>query len=191
MHTLILHPTAVSQWQALVLEAEQACEINLDTELESYLVFLLMRFLRHQDIADSILALEFLHSLDKHGQVRYNKLRDLGDKCLLFSGLFPERALRRHVKISYFIALGQTAYDNLAALAPPRERDLFTSLAQQFLTLMEVLQGMRAFYQQQPVPVLSAVELWQDTGSDYVARYSLSDLKKQRLFTVRGTKRLQ
>jgi len=78
MHTLILHPTAVSQWQALVLEAEQACEINLDTELESYLVFLLMRFLRHQDIADSILALEFLHSLDKHGQVRYNKLRDLG-----------------------------------------------------------------------------------------------------------------
>ena len=44
MTRLILEPTSVAQWQALVREAQSECNCNLDETLESYLVFLLMRF---------------------------------------------------------------------------------------------------------------------------------------------------
>jgi len=44
MAELILEPTPRAQWQALVHEAQSACDRQLDEALECYLVFLLMRF---------------------------------------------------------------------------------------------------------------------------------------------------
>ena len=44
MKNLILHPTDISQWYALVTEAEVATHQNLTEDTESYLVFLLQRF---------------------------------------------------------------------------------------------------------------------------------------------------
>ena len=44
MKQLILEPTVQAQWQSLVHEAQSACDRHLDETLESYLVFLLMRF---------------------------------------------------------------------------------------------------------------------------------------------------
>ena len=44
MNKLILHPTDISQWHALVNEAQAATRLILNENTESYLVFLLMRF---------------------------------------------------------------------------------------------------------------------------------------------------
>lgn len=143
MDTLILHPSDMSQWHALVNEAEAACSMQLGEELESYLVFLLMRYMNQPELVSSILANEFLDSQHAIGQKRYDMLRNLGDKCLLFSGLFPENAEKRHVKVSYFINMGQTAYNTLSYSKERSFAELFAALCEDFICLTSVLQTMR------------------------------------------------
>ena len=93
MESLVLHPTATAQWHALVNEAESLRHIQLGEELESYLVFLLMRFTEKPEMAHSVLAMDFLDSVKAAGAERRDKLQDVGDKCLLFAG-FISRTCR-------------------------------------------------------------------------------------------------
>jgi len=173
---LILHPTALSQWQALVNEAEHHSSIQLSEELESYLVFLLMRFSEQSDFVHSILGMEFLESLKKLKLARQESLRDVGDKCLLLAGLFPGNARRRRVRISYYVNLGQSAYDSLSETYLNQFSNLFASLSDHFVGLMDILHTLRELTSEQSVlDLLQAEELWQDTQS----KHALSVLRKK------------
>ena len=166
MKALLLHPTSTAQWQALVIEARRAAQAELNETLESYLVFLLMRFTSRPEIANCVLAVEYLQTLLDHGRPRQDKLRDVGDRCLLFSGLFPQRAEQRRVKISYFVNLGRSAYQELGDSLPQSMASLYQSLAVDFVGLMDVLQAMRQLGVEQPsLSPFAAYDLWQDTGS--------------------------
>lgn len=167
MRGLVLEPTATAQWQALVTEAETLAHRPLDEHLESYLVFTLMRFTQQPALASSILSLEFLNALQQNGQLRQEQLRDVGDKCLLFSGLFPHLAKRRLVKISFFVDLGRSAYQQVQCASPNGMAQLYGQLATDFVPLMDVLHAMREIDDQHPaLDTLSHFELWEDTGSE-------------------------
>ncbi len=162
----ILEPTGdVARWQSLVAEAEKHAGVRLDEELESYLVFTLMRWLRRPDMASRILALDFLESFHQQARRRSESLRDVGDQCLLYSGLFPERAERRRVRVSYYVDLGRSAYHSLADGLNELAR-LFERLAEEFVSAMDILQAIRSVGGQ-PVGLtpLQAHDLWTDTGS--------------------------
>lgn len=168
MESLVLHPTDTAQWHALVSEAEYVCHIRLNEELESYLVFLLVRFAKQPELAASVLAMEFFHSVNSVGRKQQDSLRALGDKCLLLSGLFPGCAQKRLVSVSYFVDLGQTAYSTLSNLSSERVASLFSALCESFVSLMDVLQTMRETKRQLPsLMPLEAAELWNDTGSSH------------------------
>ncbi len=155
----------VAQWHALVEEAEQHAGVHLDEELESYLVFTLMRYLRRPDMASRVLALDFLESFHQQARVRSESLRDVGDQCLLYSGLFPRRAERRRVRVSYYVDLGRSAYRNLADGLSELAR-LFERMAEEFVSAMDILQAIRAVGGQEiGLGALQAHELWADTGS--------------------------
>lgn len=165
MKTLLLQPTTTAQWHSLVQEAESASHLRLPEDLESYLIFLLHRFTSRPEIAGSVLALEYLQSMQEKNIASQN-LQEIGDKCLLFAGLFPGRALRRRVHISYFVKLGQGAYNSLAARGREKFADLYTNLSKGFVSLMDVLQVMREFDNQVlSLTPLQAQELWQDVAS--------------------------
>ena len=108
MSRIILHPTSIAQWHALVSEGCHRTSHRLEVELESYLVFLLMRYINQPQLAESVLGQEFLASLQHQHNVEDN-IRDVGDKCLLFSGLFPGRAEKHQLRISYYVDIGQMA----------------------------------------------------------------------------------
>ena len=165
---LILEPTIMAQWHALVSKAEGESAIALNVELESYLVFLLMRFIDQPEIAKSILAMEFLQTVI--GQPPSTQLQAVGDKCLLYSGLFAEQAERRHVQISYFVYLGQSAYATLAGHTFKLRAELYHSLSDSFVKLMDVLQTIRAMNNPHFLMPLQAIELWKDTGSQYALK---------------------
>lgn len=166
MKRLILHPTETTQWQALLHEAQAACSLQLTEDLESYLVFLLMRYATHPGLATSVVGVDFLESYHKIGQNRQVLLRDVGDKCLLFSGLFPGHARRRKVKVSYFVGLGQSAYNALSSEDSVSQADLFATLCQDFVVLMDILQATRETSMQiKDLLPLEAAELWHETGS--------------------------
>ena len=162
----ILEPTGdVAQWHSLVIDAEKQAGVQLDEELESYLVFTLMRYLRRPDMASRVLALDFLESFHQQASRRSESLRDVGDQCLLYSGLFPQRAERRRVRVSYYVDLGRSAYRNLAEGLSELAR-LFERMAEEFVSAMDILQAIRTVGGQ-PVGLsaIQAHDLWADTGS--------------------------
>jgi hypothetical protein len=164
--SLVLHPTSTSQWHELVREAASSAEHELDEELESYLVFLLMRFMNNRAIASRTLAVEYLHGQLERGTVRRERLRDVGDHCLLFSGLFPKLAERRRVRLSYFIDLGRGAYHQLSAELSHSLSETFASLSASFVDLMDVLQAMRRVsLEESALQPIEAFDLWSATGS--------------------------
>lgn len=148
MKQLILHPTDISQWHALVNEAQAATRLILNENTESYLVFLLMRFSHGPKLIESVVALDFLESMRKPRQMQVDSLRDVGDKSLLFCGLFPGIAEQRHVSLSYFSDLGQAAYLTVSELQDKQTADLYFQLSAQFITLQQILQAMRGEYLQ-------------------------------------------
>ncbi|TAL62136.1 MAG: hypothetical protein EPN84_06955 [Legionella sp.] len=143
MKQLILHPTDISQWHALVNEAQASTRLVLPENTESYLVFLLMRFTQGPQLIESIIALDFLESVDKPRHLQKERFRDIGDKSLLFCGLFPGIAERRNVKLSYFSDMGKAAYLTVGELQDNEMAALYFQLSEQFITLQQILQAMR------------------------------------------------
>ena len=164
MTSLVLQPTDTAQWHALVAEAQHACHHTLSEPLESYLVFMLMRFTGRPDLVARAMALEFLDAQGE-GSRQPDKLRDVGDKCLLFSGLFPQLAERRLVRVSYFVRLGRSAYKQLGMLVDRETDRLYAQLSEAFVPVMDVLQAMRGMSGEPALGPLAAAELWADTGS--------------------------
>ena len=181
MPSLILQPTVTAQWQTLVKEAEDNSRLMLGEDLESYLVFLLVRFTIKPEIAKSVLSLEFLQSTQALGQQQQEKLQEVGDKCLLISGLFPGRALRRRVRISYFVQLGRSAYATLADICKEKQGELYKSVGEGFVPLMDVLHAVRETKDElASLTPLQAEELWQDTASPH----ALSVLRRYTTATI-------
>lgn len=143
MKQLILHPTDISQWHALVNEAQAATRLILNENTESYLVFLLMRFSQGPKLIESVVALDFLNSMQKSRPQQVELLRDVGDKSLLFCGLFPGMARKRHVSLNYFSDMGQAAYLSVGELHESDTANLYFQLSAQFINLQQILQAMR------------------------------------------------
>lgn len=148
MSQLILHPTDISQWYTLVNEAQASSRLVLNENIESYLVFLLIRFSQASRLMESVIALDFLESMQRSGQQQIERLRDVGDKSLLFCGLFPGMAAKRHVRLDYFSDMGQAAYLTVSELQQRESAFLYSELSAQFITMQHVLQAMRHCYLQ-------------------------------------------
>lgn len=167
-HALLLHPTMTAQWQALLNEAQQHCAIALNEELESYLVFLLIRFTECPELAKSVLGLEFLDSLQSQRRENQLRLKEVGDKCLLYAGLFPDHASRRRLTVNYFVNLGKTAYSTLSSQSHKNRASLFSALCQQFILMTDVLNATRdAAGQNYQRDLFQALECWTKSNSQY------------------------
>ncbi len=162
MKSLILHPTDVSQWYALVNEAQASTQIILDENIESYLVFLLQRFAQTPQLLESVLATDFLEAMHTAGKQRIESLRAVGDKSLLLCGLFPGIARRRHVSIDYYTGMGRSAYLTISELHEKPFSELYLQLSNDFLNMQKILQALRGEYYQIEVMHIDSVQLEHD-----------------------------
>lgn len=160
--SIVTSTTTTALWHEIIHEAEHSCAVTLKEEIESYLVFLLMRYINKPEFVKQIMALEFMHGMQKMSAQQEVMLREVGDKCLLFAGLFPRIAESRLVRLSYFVKIGQAAYVTISKTS----NDLYDHLSHQFVPLMDILQSIRHYTQNCPnLLPLEAYELWNDTGS--------------------------
>ena len=143
MKPLILHPTDTSQWHALVNEAQASTRLVLNENTESYLVFLLMRFSQTTQLIESVVAVDFLDSMNTTGRRQIERLREVGDKSLLLCGLFPGMANKHHVGLNYFSDMGRAAYLTVGELQDSALAPLYFQLSHQFTTMQQILQAMR------------------------------------------------
>lgn len=129
-------------WQELVRDGEQHAGVELGESVQSYLVFVLMRYLRDGALAAHVLALDWLAAAEHTGHARADALRDVGDRCLLIAGRYPRLAERRHVSADYFSNLGCGAYHGVAESARDGYAALFAELACAFGSMVRVLDAL-------------------------------------------------
>ena len=155
---------STAPWHSLVIDAEARLGAHLEENIESYLVFMLMRYLRDVRMVRNVLALAFLEGLQKQGKAKADAMQTLGDQCLLYAGLFPEQARRRHVSMDYFVRMGRSAYGQLA------QDPLFIALTENFVLMMDVLAQIRSNNPHNKTGnLLDLQELWEQTGSRHAA----------------------
>ncbi|MDF1756735.1 MAG: hypothetical protein P1U74_00305 [Legionellaceae bacterium] len=147
MKSLILHPTDISQWYALVNEAQASTQLALNEDTESYLVFLLQRFSQNPQLAESIIAIDFLESMAANNSKQIEQLKVVGDKSLLLCGLFPGIATRRSLSVDYYADMGQAAYLSVSELQKKSSANLFLELSEHFGRMKNILQAMRGDFQ--------------------------------------------
>lgn len=189
MSRIKLHPTTTASWQSLVLEAQDSSHITLTDDLQSYLVFLLMRFIDDANIHTKPIAIELLESLQQQGRMQQSTLRDVGDKCLLLSGFFPGLAERRLVTVSYFVGMGRNAYSVLSHLSKEASAQLYHDLSHGFVPLMDILQTIREMSSDKPLlDPLAAAALWEETESAH-AHEIIAELTDATLFKGDAGKR--
>ena len=143
MTTILTDLPQTALWTALVQEAEDGAATRLSEELESYLVFLLMGHLRDVELRHQVMALDYLLARCDAGTRGKQQLRDVGDRCLLLAGLYPEQAERRLVGVDYFLDVGSRAYGELAHALKAAVADLYEHLAHAFSRLVRVLMELR------------------------------------------------
>lgn len=158
MSKLVRHESVQALWRQSVREAQERLALNLPIHLEQYLTELLIRFSDKPELAQQVLATNFLHAKQQTPSRRAEQFQLVGDQCLLYAGLFPEAAQARLVTIRYFVELGQSAYASVSNAG----HDLFWLLAKHFVRLMDVLQTLRPDSSLQP---LMAYEQWHEVGS--------------------------
>lgn len=135
--------TAAQLWQAMLVQAQQRLHLHLSESQESYLVFTLIRHARDQQLFARTMALEFLHAQDGPEAAREERLRDVGDRCLLIAGLYPQLRHRRRVDAGYFQRMGRTAYGLLGERRGSALAQLYAELAERHADLVRVLLGLR------------------------------------------------
>ena len=139
MSGAILRGEATGLWRDLVLDGEARSATTLEEDVEAYLVFVLMRHLGDSSLLRRTMALELLDALESSGRTRLDELRDVGDRCLLISGMFPRLATRRRVGAQYFADLGRGAYAHVADATQMASAELFARLAAGFDAMVAVL----------------------------------------------------
>ena len=141
-----LGPSRLADWQNLVIDAEIQSGYQFEESLENYLVLTLDYFTTRNRLACGILAIKLFEAIKNQGQSGTNKLRDVGDRCLLLAGLFPEQALKKNVSLQYFVGIGKHAYHHIYLRENAGEQldpELFKKLSLNFVGLMDVLHTMR------------------------------------------------
>jgi hypothetical protein len=171
MKTIQLPTSSLSAFYTLVEEARQLSMSRVNDELQSYLVLLLMQWVKSPQIADNIFALDFLENIKKTRTANLQVLREIGDKCLIFSGLFPGNARRRLVNVSYYVQLGQNAYLTLSRHSHDKLSELYEKLGQNFVPLMDILHTIREMDRKgNALDLLEAEDLWNKTHSDHALK---------------------
>ena len=126
-------PYIRASWE-IVMEGESRSRVNLDDELEAYLVYMVARNFRNNEFPPDVICLEFNKARTR------DDFRQIGDSCLFVDAWDVARA--RLVNDDYYEKLGQAAYAYAATAARPVD-ELFNRIAREFTLMSRVLAGVK------------------------------------------------
>ena len=133
------HPTHL--FHRLVAEGEFRRGVTLGQEMESYLVFLLARYVTKAEIAVWDAATAYLDGVLHQRVFRYEKMKETGDACLLLSGLFPNA---QETRVALVLSRGRARRIRTARRGPiVYGRRNISRARGTFSLLTEVLQSVR------------------------------------------------
>lgn len=136
-----------------VTHAASHLKVQLDHQLEFYLVTLLCDFIDHErlkeqdngiDLLNTPLAMMLKTALESTPGTQVRIFKRLGDTSLYFAGFFQGFFNRKIFDIDYYITMGSTAYNSISTIMRDRHGDdhftsMYQNLASDFQNLVEVL----------------------------------------------------
>jgi hypothetical protein len=137
----------MTNWQIYVKEsydivrrAECELTVNLEHEIEAYLVHLFAHYMDKPQVNTEPICIKLLESTAKPLAQREKILKEVGDECLLIHSM--EWGRPRWPSSTYYQDMGQSAYVNRAFIKRPPEM-LYDDLAMSFSTVTDVLRHCR------------------------------------------------
>ena len=178
--TLVAQPQEF--FRELVTNALGKQKVSTQPETEFYLVNLLNQFMKTDrlysrtkegEVREEPLAMMLKEALEQTQPFTQSLLfRHIGDVSLYMAGYFQESLNRKSVDIDYYIDVGGTAYQQVAARSEEEmKKVLYQELAQKFGAFVEVL----AEVSDRTTPraekdILRLYELWVRTRSERAAK---------------------
>ena len=171
-------------------EAKLAASLSLNLDVEFYLVNLLCDFIDPTKINHALstkdveeknfmnrpLALIFQDALNSPETERLEKLRRLGDISLYISGFFQDYFNRKTFDVSYYVDLGSSAYEQVAALKKSnssntgRQSGVFRDMAREFTHLVDLIARVSESFHPSAQDTLAIYEKWLNLESDRHAK---------------------
>lgn len=137
----------MNNWQIYVKEsydivrrAESELTVNLEHEIEAYLVHLFAHYMDKPQVNTEPVCIKLLESTSKPLVQREKILKEVGDECLLIHSM--EWGKTRWPSNTYYQDMGQAAYINRAFVKSPPDM-LYDELAIKFSLATDVLRHCR------------------------------------------------
>jgi len=124
----------------LIRRAESELTINLDDNMEAYVVMLFAHYLDKPQVNTEPLCIKLLESTTKPVKQRMPILKEVGDECLLIQSM--EWGKRRWPSDHYYEDLGRTAYQTRAFIKRPPDM-IYDDMAMGFDLVSQVLRHCR------------------------------------------------
>jgi hypothetical protein len=142
---IITCPNMRANWYYLLQEAKLNTGFEIDESLENYLILTLNNLNPDtHNFSDSV-SIKYMNAISNNDEQRWQKLRDVGDQCLLINGMFPEISIKRNVTLNYYAVIGRQAYKTLANQPENKvhlDKDLFNNLSTHFVGLSDLMHIM-------------------------------------------------
>src|SRR5688500_13402457 len=145
-----LHASVSEFFHEAVTSALRSRSVSAAEATEFYLVNLLTEFTKTTRVDEEPLALKLAEISGATPDVRARGLKEIGDTSLYVSGFFADSLTRRLVDVDYYIAMGGSAYGQLAQLvgatrgsATELFRAVYDELSAKFAAFVDVLNEVR------------------------------------------------
>lgn len=182
-HSFLIKPEEF--FRDKVSEAINNQNLLISQDVESYVVNLLIDFIDPTKLEtmgtdfpgiDTPLALILKSALEAPPSQRLKIFKSMGDISLYLAGFFQDYFNRRIVDVSYYIAMGASAYENVAIIIRNQYRDqqfaeTFARLSERFHHLVDVVAEVSENPNtDKPIDILSVYDRWTRTHSERLRR---------------------
>lgn len=132
--------TYVKAAYEVIMLAEEKSSINLEHEVEAFVVHTFARYMERPNIPTDAIAIKMMNTVSETGELRKQHLREIAEECILIDGL--ELNSRRWPSKNYYSDMGKLALEHRAwSDRPP---DLFYErLAYEFNNISKVLNTIK------------------------------------------------
>lgn len=126
MHWVQKHHISMQHWMTyvkaayeVIMLAEEKSSINLEHEVEAFVVHTFARYMERPNIPTDAIAIKMLTTVNETGELRKKHLQEIAEECILIDGL--DLNSRRWPNKTYYRDMGKLALEYRAWTDRPPE----------------------------------------------------------------------
>jgi hypothetical protein len=132
--------TYVKHSYQVILDAESRTKINLEHDIEAFVVHTFAKYMEQPNIPTDAIAIKMLKTVSETGDIRKSHFQEIAEECLLIDGL--KLNSRRWPSQKYFKDMGVLALEHRAYSERPPEL-IYEKIAYKFEEMSYILNNIR------------------------------------------------